>query len=182
MATPEPELSLSQARTIIDRALDKTRQLKQAGSFAVMNGAGAPVSISRMEGSSAHGASLARAKAFVAAVQRAPSLRSATMWRESPALFSSLQRLMKDEIFPGEGAMPIRKGQNVVGGVAAGGGIGPWTEIPGVDPSLLAVDGKPANAEDLIIFRSKLAQRRRERGALACASERFSCRWSAGCS
>lgn len=152
MATLEPELSLSEARAIVNRALDKARQLKQTGAIAVMDSGGGPVSISRMEGSSAHGASLARAKAFVAAVQRAPSVRSATMWRESPAIFSSFQRLMRDEIFPGEGAMPIRKGQHVVGGVAVGGGIGPWTEIPGVDSGLLAVDGKPANAEDLIIF------------------------------
>ncbi len=58
---------------------------------------------------------------------------------------------MRDDIFPGPGAMPIRKGDRVVGALSTGGGLGPWTEIPGVDPSELMVDGAPANAEDMII-------------------------------
>lgn len=47
--------------------------------------------------------------------------------------------------------MPILKNGRVVGGIATGGGIGPFTEIPGVDADRLMVDGKQANAEDLVI-------------------------------
>src|SRR5947207_8672081 len=62
-----------------------------------------------------------------------------------------MQRLMRDEICPGPGAMPIRKDGRVVGALSTGGGVGPWNEVPGVDPSLLMVDGVPANVEDLVI-------------------------------
>jgi glc operon protein GlcG len=58
---------------------------------------------------------------------------------------------MHDEIFPGPGGMPIRKEGRVVGAISTGGGLGPWTEIPGIDPSQLTYEGQPANAEDLII-------------------------------
>jgi uncharacterized protein GlcG (DUF336 family) len=46
--------------------------------------------------------------------------------------------------------MPIKKGARVVGSLAAGG-IGPWTEIPGVEVPLLTASGVRANAEDLIV-------------------------------
>jgi uncharacterized protein GlcG (DUF336 family) len=62
-----------------------------------------------------------------------------------------MQRLMREEIFPGPGAMPIRKDGRVVGALSTGGGVGPWTEVPGIDASQLMVDGKPANVEDLVI-------------------------------
>jgi uncharacterized protein GlcG (DUF336 family) len=57
---------------------------------------------------------------------------------------------MREEVFPEPGAMPITKAGRVVGAVAAGG-LGPWTEIPGVDPAGLKVDGVQANVEDVII-------------------------------
>jgi uncharacterized protein GlcG (DUF336 family) len=149
--TQEADLTLAEARALIDRALAKARELKQAGAFAVLDAGGNVVSISRMGEASPASAWVSRGKAYVAAVQRAPSARNAANWRENPIIFSAFQRLMHDEIFPGPGAMPIRKNGRVVGGISTGGGLGPWTEIPGVDPSLLMADGKPANAEDLII-------------------------------
>lgn len=147
----EPDLTLTEARGYIDRALEKARQLKQAGAFVVLDAGGNVVSISRMGEASPASVWVSRGKAYVAAVQRAPSARNAANWRETPILFHAFQRLMHDEIFPGPGAMPIRKNGRVVGGISTGGGLGPWTEIPGIDPSLLTADGKPANAEDLII-------------------------------
>jgi uncharacterized protein GlcG (DUF336 family) len=47
--------------------------------------------------------------------------------------------------------MPIIKNGRVVGGIATGGGVGPYTSIPGVDPGKLMVNGVQANAEDLVI-------------------------------
>lgn len=147
----ETDLTLAEARGYIDRALAKARELKQAGAFVVLDAGGNVVSISRIGEGSPASVWVSRGKAYVAAVQRAPSARNAANWRENPIIFSAFQRLMHDEIFPGPGAMPIRKNGRVVGGMSTGGGLGPWTEIPGVDPSLLMADGKPANAEDLII-------------------------------
>lgn len=47
--------------------------------------------------------------------------------------------------------MPIVKDGRVVGGMSTGPGIRPWTQVPGLDPAKLTVNGELANVEDLII-------------------------------
>jgi uncharacterized protein GlcG (DUF336 family) len=60
--------------------------------------------------------------------------------------------MAQGDVFPGPGAMPIRKSGRIVGALSTGGGgLGPWTKIAGVDPSALMADGVPANAEDLVV-------------------------------
>jgi uncharacterized protein GlcG (DUF336 family) len=147
----QPDLTLAEARAIIDRAVAKARELYQAGAFVVMDAGGNVVSISVMEGAVGSSVWISRAKAYVAAVQQEPSARRAANWQRNAAGFSAFQRLMRDEIFAGPGAMPIEKDGRVVGAVSTGGGLGPWTEIPGLDASALTLDGAPVNAEDLII-------------------------------
>jgi uncharacterized protein GlcG (DUF336 family) len=147
----QPDLTLAEARAIVDRAVAKARELYQAGAFVVMDAGGNVVSVSAIEGAPTSSVWVSRAKAYVAAVQREPSARRAANWHRNAAGFSAYQRLMRDEIFAGPGAVPIRRDGQVVGAISTGGGLGPWTEIPGVDPSLLMVDGTPTNAEDLII-------------------------------
>jgi uncharacterized protein GlcG (DUF336 family) len=146
----EPDLTHAEARAIVDRAIAKGRELKQAGAFAVMDAGGNLICLSRMGEAPMSAAWVARAKAYVSATQRVPSASAATRWQQAPALFASAQRMARDAIVPEPGAMPVKKGGRVVGALAAGG-IGPWTEIPGVDASLLRVDGHRANVEDLII-------------------------------
>ncbi len=146
----ERDLTHAEARAIIDRALAKARELRQAGAFAVLDAGGNLICLSRMGEAPMSAAWVARAKAYVSATQRAPSSSIATAWQQAPALFVAAQRMARDEVFPEPGAMPIRRSGRVVGAVAAGG-IGPWTEIPGMDATLLMADGVQANAEDLII-------------------------------
>lgn len=146
-----PDLSLAEAREIIDRAVAKARELSVAGAFVVMDAGGNVVSISVMEGSPTVSVLVSRAKAYVAAVMREPSARRASNWHRNQVGFLAFQRLLRDEIFAGPGAMPIEKEGRVVGSLSTGGGLGPFTEIPGVDPSLLMVGDTPANAEDLVI-------------------------------
>ena len=147
----EPDLSLADARAIIDRGLARARALRLAGAFVILDAGGNVVTVSRIGEAPPSSVWVSRAKAYVSAVQRATSARSAANWRENPAVFSAFQHLMRDDIFPGPGAMPIRKGGRIVGAISTGGGLGPTTEIPGIDPSELMADGAPANAEDLII-------------------------------
>ena len=49
--------------------------------------------------------------------------------------------------------MPIAGDDGVVtGGVAASGAtVGPFVDFPGADPRKLIADGRPANAEDLLV-------------------------------
>ena len=66
-------LTLSAARRAIRRAVDKAEELKQRGSFVVVNESGVVVSASRMDGSGAFGLPLSRAKAYIAAINRETS-------------------------------------------------------------------------------------------------------------
>lgn len=151
MSELQSDLTLTEARAIIDRAVAKARELHQAGAFVVMDAGGNVVSVSVIEGAITSSVWITRAKAYVAAVQQEPSARRAAAWQKNQVGFSSFQRLLRDEIFAGPGAVPIQKNGQIVGAVSTGGGLGPWTEIPGVDPSALTLDGQPVNAEDLII-------------------------------
>src|SRR5437867_2246215 len=141
MGDGQPDLTLAEARAIIDRGVAKARELQQAGAFVVMDAGGNVVSISVMEGAITSSVWVSRAKAYVSAVQREPSARRAANWHGNAAGFSAYQRLMRDEIFAGPGAMPIEKGGKIIGAVSTGGGLGPWTEIPGLDPSVLKLNG-----------------------------------------
>lgn len=151
MRDGQPYLTLAEARAIVDRAVAKARKLYQAGAFVVMDAGGNVVTVSVMEGAVGSSVWISRAKAYVAAIQQEPSARRATNWHRNATGFSAFQRLMRDEIFAGPGAMPIERDGQVVGAVSTGGGLGPWTEIPGLDASALTLNGAPVNAEDLII-------------------------------
>jgi len=153
----QPDLTHAEARAIIDRAVAKARELKQAGAFAVVDAGGTLICLSRMGEAPASAAWVARGKAYVSATQRAPSSQLAWRWQApgsassvGPALFSAAQSIASGQNYPEPGALPIGKDGRVVGALAAGG-IGPWTEIPGVDTALLRAGRVKANAEDLII-------------------------------
>jgi glc operon protein GlcG len=144
-------LTLQEARAMLDRGVAKARELRQAGAIVVVDAGGNTVSISRMDDSPVSSIQVSRAKAYVAAVQGRPTAAMATTARDRPEIFSAFQHILPKQPFPGPGGVPIFKEGRVVGGIATGGGIGPFTEIPGVDQEQLMVDGVLANAEDLVI-------------------------------
>jgi uncharacterized protein GlcG (DUF336 family) len=146
----QPDLTHADTRAIVDRAVAKARELKQAGAFAVVDAGGTVICLSRMGEAPASAAWIARGKAYVSATQRAPSATVAAAWQQTPALFAAARGVARDEPVPEPGGMPIERSGRVVGALASGG-IGPWLEIPGVDSALLRVNRVRANAEDLII-------------------------------
>ena len=144
-------LTLDEARAMIARAVGKATELRQAGAIVVADAAGGLVSISRMDDGPVASVAVSRAKAALAAMQGRPTANFAANAHERPEIFAAFQAILRHQPFPGPGGMPIFKNGRCVGGIATGGGIGPFTEIAGVDPGLLMADGKPANAEDLVI-------------------------------
>ena len=145
-------VSLSKARALLDRAVDKCEALKQAGTFIVVDPSGSPVSAVRMDGCSPAALPLVRAKAFAAAANGEPSARfAARMAKFGAGVFSSYQALLRDQPFPGAGAMPFRSDGRISGAIATGLGISPLVKLPGIDPSAFVADGKPANLEDILI-------------------------------
>lgn len=146
------DFSLEKARLVLSRAVDKTEELRQAGTFIAVDTSGSPVSMSRMDGCAPGALPIVRAKAFGAAVNGEPSASfAARMAKFSAGIFASYQAVMREQPFPGGGAVLVQNGDKTVGAIATGLGIGPFVKLPGIHPSALIVDGKPANLEDLVI-------------------------------
>lgn len=143
--------TLDEARVLIARGLEKAADLHLVGAIAVVDAGGNVVSTSRMDGGSAASVYVARAKAATAAVLGRPTAMLTGGAADSAELAAELGALLPRKLFSESGGMPIWQDGRLVGGIGAGGGIGPYTEIPGVGPEQLMVNGMQVNAEDLVI-------------------------------
>jgi len=151
-------LTLAEARRYIDRALAKAKELRQCGSFAVVDAAGNVVSISKMDGAPAASAGVARAKAFVAAVMQQRTLQFTERMNHAPERFSAYRDVFAGlglpggVGFPGAGGVPVmREDERCVGGMASGPGIAPVKQVQGVHPKRLEAGRTQGNAEDVTI-------------------------------
>jgi uncharacterized protein GlcG (DUF336 family) len=134
-------LTLAEARAIIDRAIEKARELNRAGTFVVVDAGGNVVSISRMEGGPAVGVGVSRAKAYLAAVTQGETGNFSARMEEHMARYEGYQRVTPYDIFPGPGGTPIVKDGQVVGAFSTGPGVGgAWTTIPGIEGRVEASD------------------------------------------
>ena len=157
-----PDISLDQARALIERAIDKAEQLGLRGSVAVVGGSGVLVSASRMDASGAGGMARARSKAWIAATQQVPSAEHLRrMVTIAGPVAQGFVACSPEANFPGAGGMPVfdtaapgpaGPDQNlVVGGIAASGAaVSPFYPA-GTDPLDMIADGGPANPEDLVV-------------------------------
>jgi uncharacterized protein GlcG (DUF336 family) len=147
-------MNYTEARALIDRAIDKAAQIGARGAFAVVGSDGALISASRMDGDEAGGMARARSKAWITATQQVPStVHHDRMWKLPPPIGVGFVANSPEASFPGAGAMPLRDeaGEIVAGFSASGASIGPFVDLPGIDRRYLIADGKPANSEDLIV-------------------------------
>jgi uncharacterized protein GlcG (DUF336 family) len=152
-----PDISLDQARALIERAIDKAEQLGLRGSVAVVGGSGVLVSASRMDASGAGGMARARSKAWIAATQQVPSAEHLRrMVTIAGPVAQGFVSCSPEANFPGAGGMPVldeaqQDGALVIGGIAASGAaVSPFYPA-GTDPLDMIADGVPANPEDLVV-------------------------------
>jgi uncharacterized protein GlcG (DUF336 family) len=157
-----PDISLDQARALVERAIDKAEQLGLRGSVAVVGASGVLVSASRMDASGAGGMARARSKAWIAATQQVPSAEHLRrMVTIAGPVAQGFVACSPEANFPGAGGMPVRdtaahdpagRDQNlVVGGIAASGAaVSPFYPA-GTDPLDMIADGVAANPEDLVV-------------------------------
>ncbi|HEY3118629.1 MAG TPA: heme-binding protein, partial [Chloroflexota bacterium] len=146
----QPDLTLSEARSMMNRAVEKTRRFKLAGATAIMDLGANMVCLSRM-GTAPATVWIARGKAYLTAARRIPLTQTSARWHERPFNNPNWQRMAQEPVFPGEGGMLIYRDGRPIGAIATGEGIGPFNEIPGVDPSEFELDGVRGNAEDVVI-------------------------------
>jgi uncharacterized protein GlcG (DUF336 family) len=153
-----PDISLEQARALIERAIDKAEHLGLRGSVAVAGGSGVLVSASRMDASGAGGMARARSKAWIAATQQVPSAEHLRrMTTIAAPVAQGFVACSPEANFPGAGGMPISSGGRagsaveVIGGIAASGAAVSPFYPDGTDPMEMIADGKAANPEDIVV-------------------------------
>lgn len=161
MPLPVPhtlDISLDEARALIERAIDKAEHLGLRGSVAVAGGSGVLVSASRMDASGAGGMARARSKAWIAATQQVPSAEHLKRMTTIPApVAQGFVSCSPEADFPGAGGMPISRSAGVspagqvIGGIAASGAAVSPFYPEGTDPMQMIADGRPANPEDLVV-------------------------------
>jgi uncharacterized protein GlcG (DUF336 family) len=135
------DISLDEARALIERAIDKAEHLGLRGSVAVTGGSGVLVSASRMDASGAGGMARARSKAWIAATQQVPSAEHLKrMTTIAAPVAQGFVACSPEANFPGAGGMPIRRGAGgssagqVIGGIAASGAAVSPFYPDGTDP------------------------------------------------
>ncbi|WP_221327484.1 heme-binding protein [Actinoplanes sp. L3-i22] len=147
------DLDLTEARELVQRAVDKAEQLGLRGGIAVVGASGALITASRLDHGGPGGMARARSKAWIAATQQITSTEHLHRMTTLPAPISAgFVQVSPEAIFPGAGGMPIRdKDGVIVAGLAASGAtVSPF--LPeGVAPEVVSAAGAPANPEDLLI-------------------------------
>ncbi len=113
------KLTLEDARAIVRRAIEKGREVDWISTHAVVDQGGNVLSISRADGAPAGAAPLSRAKAFLAAVTGRPTLLFANRMDAHPLRYHGYSAILERPVFPGPGAMPIMRGDRVVGGYSS---------------------------------------------------------------
>jgi uncharacterized protein GlcG (DUF336 family) len=147
------DLPLTEARELVQRAVDKAEQLGLRGGIAVVGASGALITASRLDHGGPGGMARARSKAWIAATQQITSTEHLHRMTTLPAPISAgFVGVSPEAVFPGAGGIPVRdKDGVVVAGVAASGAtVSPF--LPeGVAPEVVSAAGEPANPEDLLI-------------------------------
>ena len=147
------DLSLAEARALVQRAVDKAEQLGLRGGLAVVGASGALVTASRLDHGGPGGMTRARSKAWIAATQQIPTTEHLQRMTTLPAPISAgFVAASPEALFPGAGGLPVRAADGVVvAGIAASGAtVSPFLPT-GVAPEIVSADGEPANPEDLLI-------------------------------
>jgi len=146
------DMSLAEARALVQRAVDKAEQLGLRGGIAVVGASGALITASRMDAGGPGGMARARSKAWISATQQIPSAEHLhRMTSIAPPVATGFVAASPEALFPGAGGMPVSADGVVVAGIAASGAtVSPFFPA-GVDPRVLSADGEPANPEDLLI-------------------------------
>jgi uncharacterized protein GlcG (DUF336 family) len=153
MTTHPRDVSLAQARELVQRAVDKAEQLGLRGGLAVVGASGALVTASRLDLGGPGGMARATSKAWISATQQIPSTEHLHRMTTLPAPISAgFVGISPQAMFPGAGGMPILDDEGVVvGGIAASGAtVSPFLPA-GVAPEVVSADGEPANPEDLLV-------------------------------
>ena len=133
-----PKLTLKQANTIIEKALEKGHQMKvKPLGIVVLDESGHLVAAQREDGASMFRLDVARGKAWAAVAMGASSRALAKRAKDNPNFFTTLAATAEGKFLPQTGAVVIKDAQGkVLRAAGASGGAGEEDEavcIAGVE-------------------------------------------------
>jgi uncharacterized protein GlcG (DUF336 family) len=115
-------LTLEVAERFLAAAKDKAQKEGWAMSVAIVDVAGYPIALARMDGARWLTAEVAQSKAFTAVTFRRPSAAVEELAKTRPQLFSSIASLVGRPLLLAGGGLPLIIGGELLGGVGASGG------------------------------------------------------------
>ena len=118
------ELTLDMAERAAKAALAKAKALGTVMTASVVDEAGRPVLIMRGDGAGFFSTETSKAKAMAAANFRKSTKDLGDMVAKGSPFWASVPAVLKGEILPSIGAVPIMKSGKCIGAIGCGGGTG----------------------------------------------------------
>ena len=118
------DMTLAMAERAVRAAQDKARQLNAPMTVTVVDEAGRLVLCARGDGTGFFTPETSRAKATAAAAFRMPTSEMADRIAKGAAFYTTAPTVLRGQILPSHGGVPIVLGGRVIGGIGCGGGTG----------------------------------------------------------
>ena len=115
-------LTLEEAERMLAAGKQKAAELNQTMSIAVVDAAGNPIALCRMDGAGFLTAEIAVAKAYASAAFRRPSGAFNELGRANPAFVNGVIAIARGRMLPSQGAVPVERDGQTIGAVGASGG------------------------------------------------------------
>ena len=114
-------IQLAQAEQVLAAAHAKAAELGLKITAVVVDAAGLPVALGRMDGAMALSTAIAEGKAVGAAVLARDGDAIATMNEQRPAFFQAISQMARVPLVPGLGSLAIRQDGALVGAIGVSG-------------------------------------------------------------
>jgi uncharacterized protein GlcG (DUF336 family) len=118
------ELTLDMAERAAKAALAKAKALGTVMTASVVDEAGRTVLVMRGDGAGFFSTETSRAKAVAAANFRRPTRELGEMALKGSPFWTSVPAVLRGEVLPSIGAVPISKNGRLIGAIGCGGGTG----------------------------------------------------------
>jgi len=117
-------ITLDEAKRIAAAAQQRAAEIDKPITVVIVDAGGFPVLVERMDGARPLQAEIATSKAYTGAVMQRPGtmLRG---WSESdPLFFAQVSQMGHKAVVAAQGALPLKKNGEIIGGIGIAGGTG----------------------------------------------------------
>ena len=121
LAYPPPQLTLAEARAIIEGAIAYARESNMRMAVAVVDHAGNVVSSDRMDGAALQNIRFAEGKAFASALYRQTTQALGELYKTRPDRYFGIMNMYPGKIYLVGGGVPLALDGLLVGGVGVAG-------------------------------------------------------------